>query len=162
MNMRYVSFSSLVIVTLACSSSSGPAGPTLAGTFSATTIRGQPVPTVFCMDLADPPVAPVMIIADSIRFNPATATVDLDYVVSTNPCAGNNLPDTTRFHLTRAFRQSRDTVFVEHPYTDPRGVPSPYVDTGTVASDTVLVMSTHVAIFAPGPLASALFRYRRQ
>ena len=159
--MRYVGFSSLVIVSLACGGS-GPAGPTLGGAFSATTIMGQPVPTAGCFDLADPPAAPVMVLANSIRFNPATATVDLDYVLSTNPCAGMTNPDTTRFHLTRAFRQSRDTVFVEHPYTDPRGVPSPYVDTGTVASDTVLVMSTHMATFAPGPLGSMLWRYRRQ
>ncbi len=147
-----------IILLLACSS--GPTEPAVAGRFSATTIMGHVVPISFCIGFVDPPAQPVMVLGHSVTFFPATAVVELDYVLVTSPCAGSTVPDTTHLSVRRPYRQVQDTLFIEHPYSA-AGVPSTYVDTGRVLSDTILLIGTHLGPFTDRPGSPSEFRYRR-
>src|SRR6266849_4662223 len=119
------------------------------GRFSATAIRGYDLPITFCFNFADPPTSGVMILGHSVAFTPSIDTVQLDYVYETGPC-GSGLADTTRVSVRRPYRQEKDALFIEHPFMA-AGIPSTYVDTGQVLSDTAITIRTHLGPFTDRP-----------
>jgi len=130
------------------------------GRFSATSIRGYDVPISFCINFADPPTSGVMVLAHSVTFTGSSDSVQLDYVYETSPCAGSTVPDTTRVSVRRPYRQEKDALFIEHPFMA-AGIPSTYVDTGQVLSDTTITIRTHMGPFTDRPGGADAFQYRR-